>query len=328
MRILGVGNSLVDMLCRLPNEEILSKYSLPKGGMQLIDKEMAIRISNDIKHLECQFVSGGSAANTINGIANIGGVETSFLGKIGRDEVGDYFENDLRKDGVETFMLRSDLPTGRCISLISPDGERTMCTCLGATGELLAEDVGHDAFQNIDICHIGGYLVQNHDMIEQVMITAKAHGAKVSLDLASYNVVESNFDFMHYLVKNFVDICFANEEETAAYTKTRDLEEGVKLLAQDTEIAIAKGGSAGVWTMTHGGKPIFVSSLPNRNCIDTTGAGDLFASGYLYGLMTSDYNIEVAAKYGAIVGANIIEHVGTRMSADIWDSIRSEFKKV
>ncbi|MCQ2189405.1 MAG: adenosine kinase [Paludibacteraceae bacterium] len=325
MKILGIGNSLVDMLCRLPNENVIEKYNLPKGGMQLIDDNLALQISNDIKHLECQFVAGGSAANTTSGLANLG-AETSFLGKIGNDEVGNYFEADLVKSGIEAQMIRSSLPTGRCISLISPDSERTMCTCLGATGTFSAEDIKPEYFKGADVCHIGGYLVQNHDLIEKVMQTAKEAGVKVSLDLASYNVVEENFDFMHHLAKNYVDIAFANEDEGHAFTKCEDLKRACEIMSEDIEVAIVKCGAKGVWTK-RGDEIAFVEGLKGRNCIDTTGAGDLFASGYLYGLLSTN-DITVAAKYGAIVGGNIVEHIGTKMPAEVWANIKTAFSKI
>ena len=325
MKILGIGNSLVDMLCRLPDETIIKKYNLPKGGMQLIDDELALKISDDIKHLECQFVAGGSAANTISGLANLG-AETSFLGKIGNYEVGNFFESDLVNSEIEAQMIRSELPTGRCISLISPDGERTMCTCLGATGTFSADDIRPEYFKGADVCHIGGYLVQSHDLIEKVMKTAKECGAKVSLDLASYNVVDENFDFMHYLAKNYVDIAFANEDEGHSFTKCDDLKRAAEIISEDIEVAIVKCGAKGVWTK-RGDEIVFVEGLKGRNCIDTTGAGDLFASGFLYGLMSTG-DIKVAAKYGTIVGANIVEHIGTKMPAEVWNNIKSEFAKI
>jgi sugar/nucleoside kinase (ribokinase family) len=220
-KVLGMGNALVDILMQLEDESVLNQFSFPKGSMQLVDSAMAHKVELATQKYERSQASGGSAANTIHGLANLG-VETGYLGKVGRDKYGEFFRQDMQRKNISTQLLESDSASGRALALISPDSERTFATFLGAAVELTAEDLPQELFTGYAYFHIEGYLVQNRKLIEEALIRAKSAGLIVSLDLASFNVVEENLDFLHEMTDKYVDILFANEEEAKAYTGEED----------------------------------------------------------------------------------------------------------
>lgn len=320
MVTIGLGNALVDVLSVLDSDALLDQLSLPKGSMQLIDKEISAKIKEGIKNKEQHLVTGGSASNTISGLAAMG-APCHFIGKISDDEMGNFFQTDMEKHGVTTHLVKSELPTGTCISLVSPDSERTMCTNLGAASTLTGSDFDTAWFEGIDLCHIEGYLVQNTEMIETAMKMAKAAGAKVSLDLASYNVVEDNLEFLRRVVKEYVDIVFANEEEARAFAQM-DPESAVDYIAEMCDIAVVKLGKKGS-LVKRNGKKYTIKPLPNVKAIDTTAAGDLFAAGFLYGLHKG-YGMQRCGDIGSLVSGNIVQVIGSKMSEETWKEILSK----
>lgn len=320
-QILGIGNALTDMLCVLDSDAILTSANLPKGSMQLVDKELQKSLLGSLSGYDVKKARGGSVPNTIAGIQQLG-VQTGFVGRVGTDAVGDFFEGDLKNMGVNSMIIRdAELPTGTCLSLISPDGERTMATCLGATGMFSADEIIADMFKGYDICHIDGYLLQNHDLIEKAMELAHKAGVLISLDLGSYNVVADNLDFLQRVIPQYANVVFANEDESKAYTNT-DPESALDILASQVDYAIVKVGSKGSF-IKHNGEKVFVKPLPNCNCIDTTGAGDLYASGFLFGLAMGK-DIEECGRIGALVSGNVVEVVGTTMDAERWNRIKAQ----
>jgi sugar/nucleoside kinase (ribokinase family) len=242
-KILGMGNALTDILLQIDNDDILSTLNLPKGGMQLIDTERAEEISLAVEKYHKKMATGGSASNTINGITKLG-LKAGFVGKIGKDDIGLFFTNDSINNGVEPHLQLSETPSGRCIVLVSPDSERTLCTYLGAACELEAKDLSQDMFQDYDIFHIEGYLVQNHELIRTAVKLAKEAGLQVSIDLASYNVVEANLEFLKEIIRKYVDIVFANEEEARAFTG-KEPEEALIHISDHCDIAVVKVGKEG-----------------------------------------------------------------------------------
>ena len=216
-KVLGMGNALTDILLQIEHDAVLLSLNLPKGSMQLVDDLKSVEISNILNNYSLKMATGGSASNTINGLTRLG-VTAGFVGKIGKDDIGLFFTNDSIGNGVTPHLLISETASGRCTVLVSPDGERTLCTFLGAACELLATDLKLEMFQGYDIFHIEGYLVQNHELIRTAVKLAKEAGLQVSIDLASYNVVEANLDFLHEIINKYVDIVFANEEEARAFT--------------------------------------------------------------------------------------------------------------
>jgi len=315
-KILGMGNALVDMLIQIDGDDFLEKNNLPKGGMQLVDWDTASSVLAMSEGFERSQASGGSAANTIHGLAKLG-VETGFIGKIGKDEIGNFFKQDLFDAGVNPQLAESESKSGVAVALVSPDSERTFATFLGAAVEISAEDLTDEMFKGYDYFHIEGYLVQNYALIERAVKLAKENGLKVSLDLASFNVVEANLEFLQRIVKDYVDIVFANEEEAKSFTG-KEPEEALHAIAEVAEYAIVKIGSKGSM-VKHEGK-VYTAGVIKANSIDTTGAGDLYASGFLFGLHKG-VSLDEAARIGSITAGNVIEVIGAKMDAERWKRI-------
>jgi len=322
-KILGMGNALTDILLQVDNDEVLFSLNLLKGGMQLINTERSAEINDAVSNYSKKMATGGSASNTINGITRLG-MKGGFVGKIGKDDIGLFFTNDSINNGVEPHLLVSDTPSGRCTVLVTPDSERTLCTYLGAACELEASDLKPEMFLGYDIFHIEGYLVLNHDLIRTAVRLAKQEGLKVSLDLASYNVVEDNLDFLLEIVREYVDIVFANEEEARAFTG-KEPREALDIIAEYCEIAIVKVGKEGSFIKS--GKTIVQIQPRISNCIDTTGAGDLYAAGFLYGL-ANNYPLEVCGRIGSLVSGNVVEVLGAKMTDEVWDRIQEEIQEI
>ncbi len=315
-KILGMGNALVDIMTVLPNEKTLSEFNLPKGSMQLSDNESVSKLIEYTSKFENKLTSGGSAANTIHGVARLG-LPAGFIGKVGNDSHGNFFSEDLVSSKIEPKLSISKTGSGVAVALVSPDSERTFLVSLGAAVELVPEDITDAIFEGYDIFHIEGYLVQNHELIEKAVRVAKQNGLKVSLDLASYNVVEDNLDFLKSIIEKYVDIVFANEEESKAFTGL-DPEESLNKIADSCEIAIVKIGKNGSLIKT--GDKSFRVGVIEAKSIDTTGAGDMYASGFIYGL-TQNYSLDKCGKIGAIISGNVIEVIGAKMSDERWTKI-------
>lgn len=318
-KILGMGNALTDILLQIDHDEVLNKLNLPKGSMQLIDVAKKSDIQSALDFSTALMATGGSASNTINGITKLGG-KGGFIGKIGKDEIGDFFLNDSMQNGVIPHLEYSKNDSGICTVLVSKDGERTLCTYLGAACELEASDLNADMFTGYDIFHIEGYLVQNHQLIQTAVKLAKEAGLIVSIDLASYNVVEANLDFLKKLVRDYVDIVFANEEEAKAFTG-KEPNEALIQISDHCNIAVVKIGKEGSYVKS-GDSQHFIAPF-EANCIDTTGAGDLYAAGFLYG-MACGLSLDKCGKIGSLVSSNVVEVLGAKMDASTWKVINKQ----
>ena len=317
-KVLGIGNALVDALNKLKSDELLVELGLPKGSMQLVDAETSAKIQERSKDLEKEMASGGSAANTIHGLANLG-IETAFIGTVGNDEIGNFFSDDLLKSGIKPLLNISTTSSGLANAMISPDGERTFGTFLGAAIELSAGDLKPEQFQDYNILHVEGYLVQNHDLLESILKMAKQNGLEVSLDLASYNVVEDNLEFLKTMVEQYVDIVFANEEEAKAFTGMEP-EEALEALAKVTKIAIVKVGSKG--SMIKENNSVANVGVEKTEVVDTTGAGDLYAAGFLYGYVNKLPH-EKSGQIGALLASKVIADFGAKISDADWKEIKN-----
>ena len=242
--ILGIGNALTDILAVFPDETMLREYHLPPGSMQHVDLETGDRIWSKLKEFGVKYVPGGSAANTIT-CTSIFGMPSGFIGKIGNDELGHLYKSTLEQYGVKTTLLTGTKGSGRAMCFITgANSERTFADYMGAALEMVPEDLKPEYFQGYDYFHIEGYLVQNQDLIRKAVQMAKEAGCKISIDMASYNVVESNEAFFHNLVDRYVDIVFANESEARAFTK-QEPREALDTLASQCEIAVVKVGKDG-----------------------------------------------------------------------------------
>lgn len=317
VKVLGMGNALVDMMIQIPNDEWLDKFNLPKGSMQLVDALQKTVILESCKSLDVRRIAGGSASNTIFGLASLG-AKTAFIGKIGNDEVGQFYSDDLSKAGITPILFSGVAPTGVASALVSPDSERTFGTYLGAAIELSASDLTPDLFKGFDFFHIEGYLVQNHDLMIRAVELAAAAGCKISIDLASYNVVADNLEFLKNLMANPIAVLFANEEEARSFTGLEP-EEALKAMAPLADVVVVKIGSRGA-LVKRGSEEVSVPSLPVKP-IDTTGAGDLFASGFLFALGNCG-SLKEAAELGTRCAAAVIGVVGARPDSAFWATTR------
>lgn len=325
-KILGLGNALIDVLATLKDDTLLDELVLPKGSMQLIDDTKLQQINERFSQMETHMATGGAAGNTIKALASLG-ASTGFIGKVGNDRYGEFYRKNLQKHGIEERLLTSsELPSGVASTFISPDGERTFGTYLGAASTLRAEDLTLDMFKGYTYLLIEGYLVQDHDMILRAIKLAKEAGLQVCLDMASYNIVEGDLEFFSLLINKYVDIVFANEEEARAFTGKENPEEALEQIGKRCSIAIVKVGADGSH-IRKGTEEIKVDAMPVNKVLDTTGAGDYFAAGFLYGL-TCGYSLEKCAKIGSVLSGNVIQVVGTTVSKECWDEIKLNINEI
>jgi sugar/nucleoside kinase (ribokinase family) len=318
--IVGVGSALLDILV-CEDDNFLIKTGAAKGGMTYVQKEFIEQsLVNSLK--PATLAPGGSACNTIVGVGKLGG-KARFVGKCGRGEMGQFFENELKRHNVEPFFFRSSSPTGRVLSIITPDAQRSMFTFLGASAEALPEDISEQCFESAAIVHIEGYLLFNSDLILKVLKTAKTCGALISLDLPSYNVVTESHELLRYIVETFVDILMANEDEARAYTGHSDATRAVKALAEKVNIAVLKAGAQGSF-IAYNDRILPIRPAGSGHAIDTTGAGDLWAAGFLHGLV-SGYPLEKCGELGSVCGYEVCQVLGASIPEAGWERIRRLF---
>jgi sugar/nucleoside kinase (ribokinase family) len=322
-KVLAIGNALVDILIRVKNEELLQEFNLDKGSMQLVNKDMVDLIVARTRDMEKVMASGGSASNTIHALAKLG-IDTSILGKIGQDEIGQFFKKDMETNHVNANLLTSDTLSGRAMAFISPDGERTFATYLGAAVELTEADLNEKMFQGYSYFHVEGYLVQNNVLIETALKLAKKAGLKVSIDMASYNVVDANIDFLKRIVDEYVDIAFLNEEEALSFTG-KEPEEAVHEIARSCGIAVVKIGKEGS-LIKKGDKLYKVAGIPAKT-LDTTGAGDVYAAGFIYGLIEG-LDLVQCGKIGSLVASKVVEVMGAKLSNEQWHHVKKEIENI
>ena len=314
--IVGIGSALVDVLVQLKDDQFLNQFGLPKGSMTLVDADLSKRILEASGELESGMETGGSAANTIRGIAQLSG-KTGFIGKVHDDLMGQFFKKSFEDLQIEPHLFYGGIPSGVAATLISPDSERTFGTYLGAASELSVTDLSDELFADYDYLHIEGYLVFNHELIEGILKMAKRNGLTISLDMASYNVVEADRGFLTRLVNEYVDIVFANEEEAKAYTG-KEPQEALEEIAKQCSVAIVKIGKEG--SLVKSGDQFACIAATPVKAIDTTGAGDVYASGFLYGL-ANGLELEACGKLGGILAAEVIQVLGAKIPDESWPQI-------
>ncbi len=315
--IVCVGSALVDMLAG-EDDGFLEAVGAAKGGMTLVDEAfidgLVSRASNPPT-----VVSGGSACNTAVGVGCLGGA-ARFVGKRGEDKLGDVLETDLVSQGVEPYLFKSPSPTGRVLSVITPDAQRTMFTFLGAAAEMEPGEITGKCFAAAAIVHVEGYLLFNPELMMAVLKAAKASGARISLDLASFNVVEDSRDLLNQIVSDYIDILIANEDEAFAYTGIKDEESSLENLGAEVEIAVLKTGARGSMILSHG-EVTRISALGDGCAVDTTGAGDLWAAGFLFGLVNG-YSFETSGALGSACGYEVCQLVGAKVEEAGWQRIK------
>lgn len=316
-KILGMGNALVDILVRIDNDDILEELGFPRGSMTLVDKEKSNLVLKKTQDLEKVKSTGGSVANTINGLARLG-APAGYIGKVGADEFGNFFNSDLVRNRIESNLFKGNQETGKCVSLVSIDSERTMATYLGAAIELEAGDLSVELFAGYDYFLLEGYLVQNHDLVRQAVALSKEAGNETAVDLSSFNVVEENLDFLTPIVRDYMDIVFANEEEAEAFTGKADPEEALVEIAKTCKIAVVKIGAEG--SLIKQGDTIHRIRPIAAKAIDTTGAGDLYQSGFFYGL-SHGYSLDICGRIGSIVAGKCVEVMGAKIGEEKWREV-------
>ena len=310
--VLGIGNAIFDVLVQT-DEAFLDRHGMTKGGMALIDEARATAIYDDMG--PATEMSGGSAANTIVGIANLG-ARAAYVGKVRDDQIGRLYTHDIRAAGVafETKPASGGPATGCSYILVTPDGERTMNTWLGAAQDLTPADIDAEAVAASGIVYLEGYLWDPKSAKEAFVKAAGiAHGAgrQVALTLSDAFCVDRYRDeFLDLMRKGTVDLVFANEAELHSLYQTSDFDTALKQLRADTKLGIVTRSEKGCVVASKEGV-VAVPAFPIQKLVDTTGAGDLFAAGFLFGLVRNAGH-EAAGRLGALAAAEVIQHIGAR----------------
>lgn len=320
-KILGIGNALVDVLINIDNDHLLSSFNLDKGGMVMIDADRKREIHETIQNMEQVCATGGSTSNTIHGLARLG-APVGYIGKVGHDKMGDFFKSEMQRFGVTPHLVDSDIDTGIATTFISKDGERTFATYLGAAATMTPEELNPSVFDGYDCIHVEGYLIFNHELILKVCQIAKAKGLQISMDMASYNIIEANYDFVKMLLTDYVDIIFANEEEAKAFTGKEGID-ALNILSDYCKIAVVKVGKEGSYVKMNNE----ITTIAPVDAVrkDTTGAGDLYASGFLFGLI-NNYSAQKAGDLASYISAKMIEHIGAKLPDEVWIEINEKWR--
>ncbi|MDR2914649.1 MAG: adenosine kinase [Tannerella sp.] len=317
MKVLGIGNALLDVLLRLDSDDTLSEMGIKKGAMDLVDESKMKEIQKAQSGLPRSEAPGGSVCNTMRAMARLG-ADAGYIGKIGDDHVGRVYEEEIRKAGVNPFFVRTEGISGCSTVLISPDGERTMATFLGPAATLSDEEILDETLQQYDCLYMEGYLISNEKLFLPIIKRAKSLGLKVALDLSNFNIVHGFKDLLKEVIPAYIDILFSNESEAEAYTGLPAYD-AIDVISGDVEISIVTIGKDGVLAKKNDQK-IHDSALDN-SVIDTTGAGDNFAAGFLFGYSLGA-NLEQSAQIGSLLSGNVIETVGAQIAEDRWEQIK------
>lgn len=309
--VVGLGNALVDVLSH-ESDAFLDGHALVKGSMRLIDAEEATRLYDAMgPGVE---ISGGSVANTLVGIASLGG-HAAFVGRVADDELGAVFAHDIRAAGVRFVNppAAQGSPSGRCLILVTPDAERTLNTYLGAAGEFGPEDVDPDLVAAAQVTYLEGYLWDTAEAKEAFRSAARlahAAGRRVALSLSDAFCVQRHRADFHRLVDDEVDILFANEDEICALYEVSDFDDALQRVNHHCEVAALTRSAKGSLVVS-GDEVHLIDAAPVSRVIDTTGAGDLYAAGFLFGF-THGYDLGTCGRLGALVAGEVISHLGAR----------------
>jgi len=314
-KVIGVGSPIVDLLAHV-DEDFVAGIQGDKGGMELVSPEEMNGLLGKLGG-KAQRAAGGSAGNTVFALAQLG-LPGAMLGMLCEDEDGAYYTAAFEELGGDAtrFKRSANAPTARCLSLITPDSERTMRTDLGAAAHLSPTHVSKDDFAGYDHAHLEGYLMLNRPLFEAILQSAKEAGCTISLDLGSFEVVNISKGFLPDALRDYVDHVFANEDEARAYSGHGDAEAALHLLGELCEVAAVKLGPKGAH-VKRAGEHKFVEALAVDNAIDSTGAGDMWAAGFLYGHLHG-HELDVCARVGAVLGAEVVQHLGAKLSPESW----------
>ncbi|MDA9071632.1 adenosine kinase [Candidatus Pelagibacter sp.] len=309
MKILGIGNAIVDVICKV-EDDFLSNNGLTKSTMKLVDEIEFKKLLSSLKIEET--VSGGSVANSIVGLSQLGN-KVGFIGKISADDLGQKYEDGLKKENVGYFYSKKKeiLPTGTCLILITPDSERTMCTFLGTAGKINESDVDENSVKSSEITFLEGYLWDEGDP-KSAFNKAIQFSNKVAMSLSDSFCVERHKPEFLNLVKSKLDITFANEQEITSLIEAKNFEEVISFCKEIGKlIIITRGGEGSVAISKEGVTEC--EAKKNLNIIDLTGAGDLFAAGYLHGYL-NHLSIKESLVKGTEISSEIIQQIGARFN--------------
>jgi len=308
MKILGIGNAIVDVICKVENN-FLTDNELTKSTMKLVDETEFKKLLSNLKIEET--VSGGSVANSIVGLSQLGN-SVGFIGKVNDDNLGIKYEEGLKKESVEYFYTKKKekLPTGTCLILITPDSERTMCTFLGTAGKINENDVNIDAVKKSEIIFLEGYLWDEGDP-KKAFDKAIQNANKVAMSLSDQFCVERHKPHFLDLVKNKLDITFANEQEIISLINAKNFNEVISFGKQLGKLIIITRGEKGSVAIQKN-EVVECDSQKNLNIVDLTGAGDLFAGGFLHGHI-NNLSIKESLKKGTEISSKIIQKIGARL---------------
>ena len=309
MKILGIGNAIVDVICKV-NDSFIERNNLTKSTMKLFFDENEFK--NLLTNLKIEkTVSGGSVANSIVGLSQLGD-KVGFIGKVSDDEFGSKYEEGLKKEKVEYFYSKKkeELPTGTCLILVTPDSERTMCTFLGTAGKINENDVSSDAIKKSEIIFLEGYLWDEGEP-KKAFDKAINNANKVAMSLSDLFCVDRHKPHFLNLVKNKLDITFANEQEITSLIEAKNFDEIISFSKQLNKLVIVTRGEKGAVAIN--GDKVFESDIQkNLKIIDLTGAGDLFAAGFLHGHINKLSTKECLEK-GTEMSSRIIQQIGARI---------------
>ena len=308
MKILGIGNAIVDVLCKV-SDEFLTQHSLTKSTMKLINE---VEFKNLLKSLKIEeTISGGSVANSIVGLSQLGN-KVGFIGKISDDDLGQKYEDGLKKEKVKYLYKKKQekMPTGSCLILITPDSERTMCTFLGTAGRINDNDIKEEDIKDSEIVFLEGYLWDEGDP-KKAFDKAISHSKKNAMSLSDLFCVERHKLHFMELVKNKLDIIFANEQEILSLIDSKKFEEAISFSKQIKKNVIITRGEKGAVSINND-QVVEINAQPNLEIKDLTGAGDLFAAGYLHGIINQLDSKECLIK-GTELSSKIIQKIGARI---------------
>ena len=308
MKILGIGNAIVDVLCKV-SDEFLTQHSLTKSTMKLIDEVEFKKLLTSLKIEET--ISGGSVANSIVGLSQLGN-QVGFIGKVSDDELGQKYEDGLTKEKVKYLYKKKHekIPTGSCLILITPDSERTMCTFLGTAGKINDDDIKKDDIKNAEIIFLEGYLWDEGDP-KKAFDKAISYSKKIAMSLSDLFCVERHKPHFLELVKNKLDIIFANEQEILSLIDSKTFKEAISFSKEIKKNMIITRGEKGAVSIKEG-QVVEVNAQNNLKIKDLTGAGDLFAAGYLHGVINQLNSKECLIK-GTELSSKIIQKIGARI---------------
>ena len=308
MKILGIGNAIVDVLCKV-SDEFLRQHSLTKSTMKLIDEVEFKKLLTSLKIEET--ISGGSVANSIVGLSQLGN-QVGFIGKISDDELGQKYENGLKKEKVKYLYKKKQegMPTGSCLILITPDSERTMCTFLGTAGKINDYDIKEEDIKNAEMVFLEGYLWDEGDP-KKAFEKAIVHSKRVAMSLSDLFCVERHKPHFIELVKNKLDIIFANEQEILSLIDSKTFQEAISFSKEIKKNVIITRGEKGAVSIKED-QVVEVNAQSNLRIKDLTGAGDLFAAGYLHGVINK-LNVKECLIKGTDLSSKIIQKIGARI---------------